>query len=881
MDLVERCERVLAQNTESASVRGWRDAIAAAQRGDGAGAAEAVGALPEKPRFAATIVLGLAFPSVLVATAQAYDAAVPAGTVALDWQRCCEHLTVMRWAERARELEPRVLASLLNRAYYGAAGLALLAAIRDRVRANDLATARALYDEIPKFAKEERGAACALLGIATNDVAEMRAALAVATCKPIIQDGGEEAEALAAVLAEFAAAELPPDHEVVLECLKVLAKWAETRHQKDVRSYGVALAAQTCVRAKWMDHARALLEVIWDPRNRAPVEEAVASGRAAKAPQRKLDEPTHEDIVAEKLADRRIEKATARALGRLDANDRDAALAAMHAALAAGDASAGTATPEARVAWARALAAGGRRDEAIAVLTALLPDGLPRVGCELAVELLGTDARAFVEAALAHELELVTFSMSTNDPPAALYLAQLVARTSDPELECALIKAVAVVRKYEDSDGTNNSSQRIRRITETLRVLAGAYPELADATPTRERLDAWTAALGDHEASRGMIGGAAAALAAEPLDAIIKRCGGAIHPKHVPALAAEIARRGRLADALAVVAEHEPRTQQPAYVAIARTITTPADRKKLVATFKKSKKTGRDRDAQGMWKFNLGTILLACDDVDGAIAVVSDMQDVRYSGYQPSDLARAFAKQLDASNAWTADRAAALAKVLGGPGIIHQDVRGAIFAVGPAAVAHHAERTNKPLASTRAKLGRPGDAALVDAIEALGHLRANDRDRGVAQLAKAIEQALAGESIYVASSDFVWCAAQLPRDVPERATLFARAFQHLKRHRPDDAKRAIERIFANLDPQDAPLAASTLAVTELPHESTTVVHDQLGELVAELLDDAALLPLEAATDPVTATRRVQQAARHLARRGQHASAMKLAHRCGY
>jgi hypothetical protein len=71
MDLVERCERVLAQNTEGASARGWRDAIAAARRGDGAGAAEALAALPEKPRFAATVVLGLAFPSVLVASAQA------------------------------------------------------------------------------------------------------------------------------------------------------------------------------------------------------------------------------------------------------------------------------------------------------------------------------------------------------------------------------------------------------------------------------------------------------------------------------------------------------------------------------------------------------------------------------------------------------------------------------------------------------------------------------------------------------------------------------------------------------------------------------------------------------------------------------------------
>lgn len=877
MNLVERCEQVLAQNTESSSVRGWRAAIAAAEVGDGAAAAAALEPLPEKARFAATVVLGLAFPSVLVETAETYDRMVPEGTVALDWQRCCEHLTVMRWAERARELDARVLARLLNRAYYGAAGLALLAAIRDRVHgADDLAGARKLYEAIPKFAKGERAAACALLGMVSRDATAVREAIAAATSAPIIQVGGEEAEALAAVLAEYAAAKLAADRAEVVATVRALESWGKNRVEKDVRSYGIAFAAQTCVRAGWMEHARALAEVLWDAANREPVEAAIASGVAAPARERTLDEPTLERVVAETSADYRLARATARALGRIDANDREAALAAMHAAFAASDASAGAADGEARVAWARALAAGGQRERAIAVLRAISPGGMPRTGCELAVELFGADAGPFVEAAIADGLAAVTYSWSRHEWPAAKYLAQLVARTNDAALETALIAATAVVRNLEDREHSQVGEQRRRRITETLRILADAYPELADATPTTERLDAWTAALGDHPASKGLIGGAAAALASLPLEDIVARCGGAVRSEHVRALAAEIAKRGRLADALTLIASHEPGVQHASLREIARIVTSAADRKKVIATYKKTKKSGRDKSAQGIWKFVLGSIQLACGDIDAAIATAADMDDVRVSESNAAYLARAIAKHLDTlPDGWTAARATALADVLGGTGVIPQDVRGGIFAVGPAAVAHGAQ-----LATTRAKLTRAGDAALVDAVEGLGHVRANDRPRGIAQLERALELTLGGDWIYVDASDFVWCVGQLPRDIPERDALFAKAFQRLRRENPRDARSAITRIFEDLDPRDAPLAAATLAATELPQESAAHAHDQLGELVATTLDDAALLPLEATTDPVTATRRVQQAARHLARRGEHDAAMALAKRCG-
>src|SRR5262249_41945535 len=145
----------------------------------------------------------------------------------------------------------------------------------------------------------------------------------------------------------------------------------------------------------------------------------------------------------------RIKYATARAACRLDADDRDGAFASLLAGIDATPAPA-AATVDERVAWARALAGGGRCDDAVGVLRACLPAGLNHDGCALAVELLASDARPFVEAALDHHLELVQFSTDYNRcGEGATYLARLVARLDAPDLQTRLIAAVAVTQPYE------------------------------------------------------------------------------------------------------------------------------------------------------------------------------------------------------------------------------------------------------------------------------------------------------------------------------------------------------------------------------------------------------------------------------------------------
>jgi len=53
----------------------------------------------------------------------------------------------------------------------------------------------------------------------------------------------------------------------------------------------------------------------------------------------------------------------------------------------------------------------------------------------------------------------------------------------------------------------------------------------------------------------------------------------------------------------------------------------------------KCPKSGRDRDAQGVWKHRFAEVLLANDDFDGAIEIVVAMQDCRISGHGPGPLA--------------------------------------------------------------------------------------------------------------------------------------------------------------------------------------------------------------------------------------------------
>ncbi len=868
MDLVERCLRAIEYGTESVTARAWRAAIAAGEAGDGAAAARVLGELGERERFAATVLLGVAFPEVRTATALAFDAAVPPGTGVVDWQMTCEYDLVERWAIACDDVAPETLGRLLGRAYYGSGNRALLAVIRDRLRRARIDEAVRLHATMHEMGKDDRGAARAAIGRATNDDAHLLAAIREAEQPPMIQSGGEETEALGAVLDELVG--LAADHPAVVTCVQRLLHWGKTYAEKDARSWGVARGAQACVRGGWLDHARALAEVVWNEQLRERCEAAIASGLVEPAaPRERGEEPTIEAIANQTFVDFRIRDATTRALYRLDAGDRDGAFASLLAGIDAAP-PADAASAEEKVAWARALAAGGRRDDAIRVLRSVVDD-IPRAGCALAVELLGTDARPFVEAALAAHVEQIRFSNHYElIDEGATYLARLVARLDARDLELRLIEAVAVVHQYEDRERSENARWRVRRVTEVLRELANAYPELAGASPTAERLDAWAGALG---ADRALLGGAAAALANESLKDIERRVG-TLRSEHVAPLAAELASRGRLADALAIATPLDPSARQEALVAIAHACTTAKDRQKVVAAFKKCPKSSRDRDAQQMWKHRLGEVLLANDDFDGAIEVLVGMQDCRVSHYGPGPLATRIAKRLDEDPArWTPARVTALLDVLASPHVIPQDMPVPLLAILPTAVVHAPEIALAAAGRIRSKFRQAGDVALVWAALAAGKARAGDR-RANESFAGALGDAATGRPFHAAADDFMACVCAAPID--DRDAVWMQAFELAATSEPRTAKGSIARIFRAIDPADAPLAARAIAASALPHEVLDHARDLLGELVADKLDDAALLPLDTAGDPATIRRRVQQAARHLARRGRHAEAQRLA-----
>ena len=864
MDLVDRCLQTLAQGNTSLIGRAWRAALDAATAGDAAATVRALDGLAERERFVAMLVLGLAFPAVRREAAIAYDEAVAPDTKAIDWQWFCESALVERWAIAADDVSPDVLGGLLGRAYYGSGNRVALAVVRDRLARGRVQEAVQIHALMHDMGKDDRGAARAAIGRAIEDDSHLLGAIREAECEPMIQSGGEETQALGAVLREFIG--LPADHAAVTKCVQRLLHWGKTYAEKDTRSYGVAQGVFACVRGGWIDHARSLAEVVWNGDLRAQCVAAIESGVVEPEPARGVEEPTFDEIDKIAYADSRIFAATSRASCRLDAGDRDGAFASLLFGIdKVVSAEAGIAE---KAAWARALAAGGRRDDALAAVTAIVGRDLPAEACALAVELLGTDARPFVERALEHELELVEYSTSYAkvDEPAT-YLARLVARVGAPDLEERLLRAVAVIREYEDREHAEVAKWRVRRITEVLRELANAYPELG-GTPAQDRLDAWTAAVGD----KTLMGAAAAALANEPLPAILARVG-TLRPQHAGPLAIELVRRGRLADALEIVTPLEPWLRQAALVDIAGVCTAPKDRQKVLAAFKKCPKTSRDRDAQGVWKHRFARVHLAAGDLDGAIEILVAMQDCRISGFGPGPLAREIAKHLDEDPArWTAARTTALLDVVASPNVHPQDTLSPTLAIVPSALVHHRDIALAGAAKIRTKLRQGGDAALVVAAEALGHTRAGDRAVAAKKLGEALTAASTQRAFYADASSFMTCVT----DVDHRDELWLQAFELGRNYEPRDVMRAVERIFDRLDPADAPLAARAIAATKLPREVADHARDLLADFVADRLDTDELFSL----DTGAILRRVRQAARFLARRGQHADAMRLARASG-
>ena len=737
-------------------IRDRYKAIEAARVGDGESAAYALAELPEHPRFAATIVLGLVFPAVLVATAEALDESLPAN---LDWSDCCETITMMRWAESAGDLEPLVLADVCNRAFGRSAGLALLAGVRDRLKRDDVDAAALLYAAIPEYAKQEKATAAALLVVRGRLVAED--AIRSAYGDVIIQDGAEEAEALSLALTEYARAEMHPDDDAVLTTIAAMTQYGSNRATKDVRSYELAIGAQACVRAGWLDHARSLAEILWDAGNKDPVLAAIDSGVGEPEAVRQLDrEPTVDDIAHGYTDNRRLERATARALARHDANDDDGALQSVTIALESSAATAEVITSVDQSNWARGLAVGGDQDTAERILVSLMTIGeLSPGGYNVARENLDVEhQRSFVSAALAQGLAIKWVGRGKSMALAAPILAGIVTQIGDPDLELQLLRATIALGPMETTTLQSTSKYagypevRPRRIIETLRILDEHHRDENDETAAR-RYAEWGSLL--DEAERPLIAAAATAYVAALGDSVQPHQ--TVRPECLQLVANEFARRGRLDEALALITnfgrddfdgESPERFHLKALRAVAKTSDS-AD----VATMLRALDTCRnawnnerhllERDDYGRRDFAVGQIALACGDIDQALAVAAALPDIRYAGYHPTDLATDIAARLEEDpTLWTESRAMTLITVLRGGGVQVYNLVSPLINFGSTIVARYPD-LEVELTRLRPKMAtyESSDGSFVDAVAGVGLVRAGHTAQGLQRLDDALTNA--------------------------------------------------------------------------------------------------------------------------------------------
>ncbi|HJL30416.1 MAG TPA: hypothetical protein RMI62_15165, partial [Polyangiaceae bacterium LLY-WYZ-15_(1-7)] len=250
MDAVDSLRTLRARFAESPSARALEAAIGAARAGEGEAVAEALAPLGEPERLFATVALGALFPAAAGAPARALEDALAASTMRLDWSRLVEQPLMRAFAEALVDAGELALAkALVGRAWYGQAGFVLERLVARALEAGDATDARALFEGISDMAKADRAAARARMGLAAgpDGEADLHAAVAHAHAEPIIENGGEEVEALARLLEVLAP--LPPEHPAVEAAVRAIGALVDRfLAQKDQRSHGTGLAAEACAR---------------------------------------------------------------------------------------------------------------------------------------------------------------------------------------------------------------------------------------------------------------------------------------------------------------------------------------------------------------------------------------------------------------------------------------------------------------------------------------------------------------------------------------------------------------------------------------------------------------------------------------------------------
>ncbi|MCS3879123.1 hypothetical protein GII30_12070 [Gordonia amarae] len=855
-------------------------------------AAASLKTLPAHERFVTAMLLGLSFPKARGALTAALDDSLADGE--LQWHEICDERIVTRWVVAGRELDAALCVRVVTRAEHRTVGRVLLEAVRERLQHNDTAGAEVLFAAIDQKSKLARSSACALLWLATRDDEWSRRAIDDCVGTPKVQVGNDEADALAAVLGEYQRAGLAADTPAVVNTVAALVDWGDSPDLRYICRDGYYWGVQNCVRAGWLDHARRL-RTCWLTHHDDPLDKAIATGIAEDPPQRQRPTPGAAEVLAEPDRNQQLVKATAYAEGRYRAEDLEGAYQALAGVVAAGDRVPATAGAEEQAEWALALAVGGAQAEALAVVVGLASgEVLPRTACDAALKLaeLGGDALAFVDAAIAngHAKDIY----GDHYPPegyAATYLGRIVARTDDLDRELALVRAVRTERPTHVPEPGLRDAGPLR---ETLRVLSDRHPQ---------RLSRWLDEVGPEMGP--YVAGAAVRPLAEvvSLATIIAIRGGdrawilsqnsyaktELQEMDIRALTTGLASQGRLDDALELLRPYRPLIAQDALYWLCETVRTSDDRARIISVYRGRKLADFDRDLdQGWddegwiceeavdWTCKLGRMLLFDGQIDEAIAIAADQPKVKHP-YERAELLRQIGTWLDANDGWTPARRERILRILCGPTLTAGTVMNCAPQIIPGAITGDPELSLTELAD---KLYLRQWRTPLFALAGVGDLRAGRRHEGMAEISEQVlDKPDPKSNRWVPPPRLLWCVQQVPRDVKIRDELFLKVFRMLEWDL-EDALKNIRAMLGAIEPADLAIAARALAESELPVEIRSVGEQLLGELVVAHSEDATLLPIESAQDPITARQRVQQAARFLARHGELDAARRLAEKSG-
>jgi hypothetical protein len=530
-----------------------------------------------------------------------------------------------------------------------------------------------------------------------------------------------------------------------------------------------------------------------------------------------------------------------------------------------------------RVAWAGALIDGGDPGAATDQLVAALRAGgkVPDQVSVVVRRLTGKHARE-VLAAVVDSGGLSAASYETHWKPLAAGGFAHAAAGSD-EAEESLLRAVLVVRKYEDHPVALPHRNRARRIAAVLAVLAEAHRD------EPERLDHWARVLGDTDRRR--LAGAAALLAPLGLAEIDRRCGGlddeVARDEAVP-LAGALAAAGRATEALELAARLQPNARQEALLAVTRVVTDERDARAVVTAFRACPKGGRDRDQQMTHRHRFARVLLTFGRFDDALAELAEMRDCRISGFGPAELAWELVRWLDQRpEEATGLRLRAILDVLQSPNVIPQELAAQVARVlhRVLVLADPALRTE--IINVRATAMRPrlhsGDQALVDAGLAAGLLAVGRHGEATALLRDAAWPTHRGHRLSYMARPLIEAiaAAELAERDP---ALFAELFGTVAR-RSSSEPPANPALAVRLGPTGR--AAASRLLDRFPDELAGPWACRLADAAAETGDFATLdTLLEAAGDEETALTIGRRLAMALARHDEPADARTVAGACG-